>query len=254
MDPIQVDAYLRRIGVARPSQTNLAALARLQMGHLLSIPFENLDIDRGIPLSLDPGDLFQKVVVHRRGGFCYELNSLFAQLLGALGFRVTLASARVHDDRGEPGPPFDHLAILVECGGETLLADVGFGDGFRQPLRLEAERIQTQAFRDFLLERDGGEWLLSGRFPDGDWQPMYLLDPTPRRLDEFGGMFRYHQESPDSPFPRKRVCTQATSDGRITLHRDRLVVTRAGGKTETPVPEARWKAVLEAEFGIRLRS
>lgn len=251
MEPADVDAYLRRIGVARPSQPNLAALSRLQMGHLWSVPFENLDIARGIPLSLDPGDLFEKVVVRRRGGFCYELNSLFAQLLEALGFKVTLVSARVYNDDGILGLPFDHLALVVDVR-EPVLVDVGFGDGFRQPLRLESGRVQTQTFRDFLLEEGGDGWLLNGRFPGADWEPMYLIDPSPRRLAEFEGMFRYHQTSPESPFPNKRVCTLATSDGRITLHRDRLVVTRAGEKSETPVPEGEWWAVLEREFGIQL--
>jgi len=251
MRPCDVDTYLARIGLARPSAPNVAALARLQMGHLLSVPFENLDIPRGRALSLDPADLFDKIVVRRRGGFCYELNHLFSLLLGALGFEVELVSARVYGASGEPGPPFDHLALRVRCN-EPWLVDVGFGDGFREPLRWEIDRVQTQSFRDFRLESGDSGVLLSGRAPGSQWEPVYVVDPTSRSIREFEPMFLYHQTSPASPFPHKRVCTRATPDGRISLLNDRRVEISGPERTESPVDEADRARVLLADFGIRL--
>ena len=111
---MDVDAYLTRIGATRASD-----LPDLHRRHQTAVPFENLSIHLGEQISLDPGDLFDKIVTRGRGGFCYELNGLFAVLLEMLGHKVTRVSARVGD-----GPPFDHLALLVD---DAWLVDVGFG-------------------------------------------------------------------------------------------------------------------------------
>ena len=85
----------------------------MHRAHLLAVPFENLDIHLGRPISLDQDALFGKIVTRRRGGFCYELNGLFALLLRELGFEVTLLSAGVARADGGFGPEFDHLTLLV---------------------------------------------------------------------------------------------------------------------------------------------
>ncbi len=99
----------------------------------MTVPFENLSIHLGEPIDLDGDALFDKVVTRRRGGFCYELNGAFAQLLSALGFPVTLRAARVFAD-GVPNPPCDHLVLQVDAPGPWLV-DVGFGDHSLRPLR-----------------------------------------------------------------------------------------------------------------------
>jgi N-hydroxyarylamine O-acetyltransferase len=139
-------AYLKRLGFHRHDGPTLESLAALQRAHLEHIPFENLDIHLGNPVILDEELLYEKIVNRHRGGFCYELNGLFAALLEALGYGVTRLSARVFDD-GEPGPEFDHLLLLVDLKAEAgwcYLVDVGFGEAFRVPLRLEADRQQPQ--------------------------------------------------------------------------------------------------------------
>ncbi len=111
------------------------ALRRLHVAHLRTVPFENLDIHRGVPIVLEQDRILKKLVTDRRGGFCYELNSGFAWLLSELGYRVTLLSAEVARPEGGFGIPFDHMALLVEADGGLWLADVGFGDSFLYPLR-----------------------------------------------------------------------------------------------------------------------
>src|SRR5262245_27861823 len=126
-----IDAYLGRIGYTGSRAPTLEVLRALHRAHLYAVPFENLDIHAGRRIVLDQDALFQKVVTHRRGGFCYELNGLFAALLRKLGFDVTLLSGRVHNDGGF-GPEYDHMTLLVKLDGRWL-ADVGFGSSFHDP-------------------------------------------------------------------------------------------------------------------------
>src|SRR5918995_2554428 len=110
---MDVDAYLERIDYRGPLAPTAETLRRLHVAHLLAVPFENLSIHAGEPVVLDDEALFEKIVARRRGGFCYELNGLFAWLLRALGFRVTMLSARVVN-RGVVGPEYDHLTLQVD--------------------------------------------------------------------------------------------------------------------------------------------
>ena len=126
---VDATAYLKRINYRGPLAPTAETLRRLQVAHLLSVPFENLSIHTGEPIVLDDDALFEKIVVRRRGGFCYELNGLFAALLRALGFHVEMLSAGVVSQAGEFGPEFDHMTLLVSLA-ERWLADVGFGDSF----------------------------------------------------------------------------------------------------------------------------
>src|SRR3954453_19750282 len=129
---MDADAYLKRLGLdARPPAT-LDGLARLTLAHLYTVPFENLDIPAGRPIELELPLLFDKVVTRHRGGFCYELNSLYGWLLQELGFAVTILAAR-STTKGTLGIPFDHLLLRVDFD-EPVLVDVGWGETYRSPL------------------------------------------------------------------------------------------------------------------------
>ena len=132
---LDLPSYLARINYSGPNESTAKTLRALHHAHLLAVPFENLDIALGRKIITDEDAILNKIVTLRRGGFCYELNYAFAALLRALGFHVTLLSARVARSNGEEGPEFDHLALRVDLG-EPWLADVGFGESFLEPLRL----------------------------------------------------------------------------------------------------------------------
>src|SRR6266536_570638 len=187
MNDKELAAYLDRIGAGRPAKADTAALRSLHRAHLLTVPFENLSIHLGEPISLEPGELIDKIVTRRRGGFCYELNGAFALLLGALGFDVGLLSARVFgDDR--LGPPFDHLALLVPTadGDGPWLADVGFGSNSEFPLRFDERGRQDDPAGSFQLAEAGtgaGYGADHGAGPQAgdidvirDGQPQYRLE------------------------------------------------------------------------------
>jgi N-hydroxyarylamine O-acetyltransferase len=247
-----INAYLDRIAYAGPTAPTLETLRALHRSHHLSVPFENLDIHLGREIVLDEQRQFDKIVTRQRGGFCFELNGLFARLLRELGFRVTLLAARVWDGtRADFGPEFDHLLLRVDLD-EPWLADVGFGDSYLEPIRLSTDE-QQDGERSYRLDPDGERLVLMERRPDQAWQPQYRFSLTPRRLPEFAGMCRHHQTSPDTHFTRQRVVSRATPDGRITLSDDRLITTRHGRRDERRLagPEA-VRAALRAYFGVDL--
>src|SRR3954447_25028309 len=106
---MEIDAYLKRIAYRGSREPTVETLRQLHRAHLLAVPFENLDIPLGNPIVLSVPSFYDKIVERRRGGFCYELNGLFAWLLEQLGFHVELLSAGVFSGN-RPGPEFDHLA------------------------------------------------------------------------------------------------------------------------------------------------
>src|SRR5882672_2815396 len=136
MDQDTAIKYLSRIGATLPSAPTLEVLRDLHVRHLRSVPFENLSIHLAERIELEEEVLVDKIIRRRRGGFCYELNGLFASLLSALGFQVTLLAARVSGDDRRFGPLFDHLALVVDLD-ERWLVDVGFGSYITYPLRLD---------------------------------------------------------------------------------------------------------------------
>ncbi len=245
------NAYLNRIDYRGPISPTLEILRSLHLAHLLAVPFENLDIHLGRPIILDEERFFEKIVGHRRGGFCYELNGLFALLLEDLGFDVTRHSARVYRGSGF-GPEFDHL-VLVARLEEQWLVDVGFGDCFRFPLRLHESEDQTQFGHTYRIACDGESWTMLERNAAGENVDGYAFTLKPRRLSEFAGRCHYHQTSALSHFTQKRICSRATPDGRITLSDLKLIITERGERREWLLNEGNeYSAALREHFGINL--
>jgi N-hydroxyarylamine O-acetyltransferase len=247
---IDVGAYLRRINVAGPLSVDVETLRRLHLAHLRAVPFENLSIHWHEPIILADETLFDKVVRRRRGGFCYELNGLFAALLRALGFRVTMLSAGVANANGGFGPDFDHMTLMVNLE-RPYLADVGFGDSFLEPLRLDDRDEQSQGARTFRIDELQGQWVLNRREPGEDFRPQYRFDLRPHVYADYGEMCLYHQRSPDSHFTRERICSIATPDGRLTLSGRRFITTTGADRVERVLDGDREVSnVLQQTFGI----
>jgi N-hydroxyarylamine O-acetyltransferase len=249
---VDIPAYLARIHYSGPTEANAETLRALHRAHLVAVPFENLDIHLGRKITVDEAAILNKVVGLRRGGFCYELNGAFAALLRALGFRVTLFSARVARANGGEGPEFDHLTLRVDLE-DPWLADVGFGESFLEPFRLETGRDQLDPTGTYRLLAQGERLRIEKFVPDGSWKPQYSFSLQPRCLEEFAGMCRYHQTSPESSFTQERICSRATPDGRITLSEMKLIVTSKGEREERSLAsEEEWSSTLRKKFGIRL--
>ncbi|HEY7598192.1 MAG TPA: arylamine N-acetyltransferase [Actinophytocola sp.] len=248
MDDQTVRRYLERIGAPAPGEPTIDLLRDLHVRHQRTVPFENLSIHLGEPIVLDEATLVGKIVDRRRGGFCYELNGLFAQLLRALGFRVTLLSAKVFTPDGALTHPFDHAVLRVDLD-ERFLVDVGFGAHASYPLRQDWPEPQADP---------GGEFLVVDA-PNGDVDvltngtPQYRVEARARELSDFAPTCWWQQTSPDSHFTRSLTCSRLTDDGRVTISGNRLVTTAAGERTESVL--AGDDAVREAyrtHFGFEL--
>lgn len=248
---LDVAAYLHRIDYSGPKEPTPATLRDLHVAHLRTVPFENLDIALGRPIVLDPDALVRKIVERHRGGYCYELNGLFALLLRELGFDVTMLSARVAGEGGGYSPDFDHMALIVRFE-EPWLADVGFGELFLRPLRLEVRAEQPEGGNAFRITEEGDGRLLSRQDGPGDWKRQYRFTLTPRRLEEFRPRNRWQQTSPESHFTRNSICTRVTPEGRITLSGSRLIVTAGAKRHERILTDKERTATLRDAFGIEL--
>jgi len=249
---LDVSSYLARISYSGETCPTAETLRAIHRAHLLAVPFENLDIALGRKIVVDEAVTVHKIVELRRGGFCYELNGAFAALLRAMGFKVTLLSARVVRAKGGEGPEFDHLTLLVELD-EPWLADVGFGESFLEPLRMEPGREQVDPAGRFRLIPLGERLQLEKFECDGHWKRQYSFTLQPRNLQDFAEMCHFHQTSLESHFTQNRICTRATADGRVTLSEMKLIVTRNGKREERLLSSAAERIqVLRDHFGINL--
>ncbi|WP_433362726.1 arylamine N-acetyltransferase family protein [Streptosporangium sp. CA-115845] len=251
MDEVQITRYLDRLGVARLAEPDALSLRALQFAHLRTVPFENLSIHLGEPISLDSDALFDKIVNRRRGGFCYELNGLFAELLTALGYRVTLLAARVFGG-GAPGPLFDHLALRVDLD-EPWLVDVGFGDFSDEPLRLHERAEQKDGGGVFRIAPAPGDHGDHGDLDithNGD--PGYRLTARPYELADFVPTCWWQATSPQSHFTRSPICSMRTARGRTTLRDRKLISSVDGERAERVLDETELLPAYLDSFGITL--
>jgi N-hydroxyarylamine O-acetyltransferase len=246
---LDATAYLKRMNYSGSLDPNAETLRQLQVAHLLSVPFENLSIHAGEPIVLNDMDLFNKLVVRRRGGFCYELNGLFAALLRSLGFDVQMLSASVANSEGVWGPEFDHMTLLVTLE-DRWLADVGFGDSFVEPLLLDERAEQVQGSRRYRIDEQDGRLMLLQKVEDSDWKPQYRFTLEPHVYSDYDEMCRYQQTSPESHFTRHRICSKLTSDGRITISNKRLITTKGNVKEERELGDDEVSKALREHFGI----
>ena len=253
---MEINAYLQRINYHGSLFPSAQTLRDLQVAHLLSVPFENLSIHSAEPIVLNDDALFAKVVKRRRGGFCYELNGLFAGLLRELGFEVTMLSAQVANAEGVFGPDFDHMTLLVipKNSSERWLADVGFGDSFLEPLQLDFGREQVQGESAYQIIEGESHLIMMQREGNDEWKAQYRFTQCPYEYADYAAMCRFHQTSPESHFTKARVCTLATPEGRITLSEMRLITTLRGHERQERLltDDAEYALSLKEHFGIVL--
>lgn len=249
---MNVTAYLQHIGYTEQVSVSLQTLNGLQRAHLLRVPFENLDIHLG--RTINPEHSYRKVVEQGRGGFCYELNYLFYQLLSALGFDAQLLSARVYNSGTQQyGAEFDHMAVLVKLPEGNFLADVGFGEFTFHPLKIELHTLQHDERGVFVIEQADETYLVVKK-QDGDaFTPEYIFTLHPRTLRDFATMCLFHQTSADSHFTQKRLCSLPVPGGRITLSGNTLKISSAGTSQETILEnEAAFREALFTHFKVRI--
>jgi len=216
---MDLQAYFDRIGFTGVARPDLATLRALHRGHALGISYENLDVQLARPTTPDPQAAFDKIVRRGRGGWCYEMNGVLGAALDAVGFKVTrLAGGVMRELRGDEAIG-NHLVLLVDLDGEPWIADVGFGDGPREPYPLREGAFACDGY-DFRLERiEGGWWRLHNHAGGGAPNFDFTLDPADPAL--LAAKCHELQTSPASVFVMTAIAQRHTPD-EIRMLRGRL--------------------------------
>jgi N-hydroxyarylamine O-acetyltransferase len=244
--------YLKRINYLNEIIVDDETLMQLHEHHVLNVPFENLDVHykRFFDLALE--NLYKKIVVHNRGGFCYELNALFNALLNNVGFKSSIIAARIFDDLDNLGPEYDHMCLYVETN-KKYLADVGYGDLFTRPLEIK-EGIQSDGRNLFKIERlKGQDFVLSMCSDQTNFYKKYLFNLKAVQIHEFDKICSDKQTNPNSYFVKNTICTKPTSSGRLTLFNNKLIEKRDTERIEQLIQnDAELRRVLKTLFGITI--
>jgi N-hydroxyarylamine O-acetyltransferase len=250
---LDLDAYLERIGYDGPLRPAPETFVALHRSHVSAVPFENLDIMLGRGTSIDLGTIQNKIVRRRRGGYCYEMNVLFAASLDRIGIPVRLQLIRTHDPLVDPRPR-SHLVVLVDIGGRWWFGDVGFGSGLFEPVQLDRRGQFTQG---------GWTYRLTGPGPDGaqrmqelqadTWITMYTITDEPTYRVDVGVANENTSTSPGSPFVRRPIAVHRHPDAERRLLGRTFSVLRPDRSTSTvAIADEDYAATLAEQFALEL--
>lgn len=251
-EQVHLTAYFERIGFSGSIAPTLSTLEALHALHPASIPFENLNPVLGLPVPLDQASLEQKLLVERRGGYCFEHNMLFMRVLRELDFPVVGYAARVlwnHPVGAER--PLSHMVLGVDVGGVPYLADVGFGSmTLTAPLKLRAGIEQETPYGAYRLVGEAPSYRLEAKVLE-DWKPVYSFDLIEQSEEDYTAL----NDAVYSRMTDALVAARSEKDQRHTLRDFRLsTYPREAGEIERRVltSAAEIKAVLSETFGINL--
>lgn len=250
---MNIEEYIDRIGYDGNISCDINCLKSLHRKHVMTIPFEALDVQLKRKIDLNLERIYKKVIIDKRGGYCYELNFLFHSFLTSIGFKSSLISARIFDD-GSYGPEFDHMSIVVSLQ-DLWLVDVGYGDLFIEPIKIYPRIIQNDRFKKYKIENiDNVNFLLLESLKDmTDFQSRYMFDLKSREIGDFEEQNHIKQFSSESYFVKNRICTLATKDGRKTVLNDVFKV-KTGDQVHKRIikGENDFVYLLASEFNIKI--
>jgi N-hydroxyarylamine O-acetyltransferase len=255
-DNFDLDLYLKRIGFIGEVAANSATVKTLMQQQLRTVPFENLDVQAGKIVSLVPEEIVSKIIgadgMGRRGGYCYEVNALFAMALTALriDYQFVFCRPMFYPMRR----PKTHMALIVNVEQEQWLCDLGFGSyGLRAPIALSQVNIpQTQDYDCFrLLAPVAGDYVLQAKL-DEQWVSQYGFDLYPADWIDFMPANYLNSTHPDTIFVQKYLVIQQHATGRTMLVGNELKQWQQGAVTVTPVEPAQLASILKQQFNLDL--
>ncbi len=241
--------YCQRIGFVGALRADIETVQALMQHQLRSVPFENLDVLAGKPISLDPADIVAKIIGQRRGGYCYEVNGVFAMALQALGIAYQFVAARPMFYSVKR--PRTHMALLVTLDGVEWLCDLGFGSyGIRAPLRLDVlETPVMQGYDTFMLSEESGDIVLKAQV-EGVWAKQYGFNRCAVEWIDFAPANWLNSTHPDAVFTQKPLIVVFTADGRNILFGDSFKQVEAGVTTQRILASPEQAEVLAAHFHL----
>jgi N-hydroxyarylamine O-acetyltransferase len=251
-EALDLDAYLRRVDHRGGREPTLATLQALHLAHATHIPFENLDILLGRPIRIDLESLQAKLVAGGRGGYCFEQNTLFGAVLGALGFEVSLLAARVRFGATRVLPR-THMVLKVRSEDADWLADVGFGAaGLLRPLRFGERSADRQFAWTYRLADEAGQWVLRS-LREGVWTDLYAFTLEPQLSVDFEVANHYVSTHPQSRFVQTLTAQRITPEERRMLVNHELSIERATGTERRTLSgdDTELLALLAEAFDLR---
>lgn len=248
---MRLQPYLDRIEYRGSVRPGFATLAALQEAHVCSVPFENLDVQLGHPLSTRIEEAYEKIVANRRGGWCYEQNGLFGWVLSQIGFEVTRVSASVMREQRGAASAASHLCLIVQCPESTkpYLVDVGFGGSMYRPIALAEAQYDQAPFKLGLNRLDDRNW----RFWEdlGDGQFTYDFTEEPACESSLAEKSSLLQSDPASSFVLNLVAQQRSRNRHCSLRGRVFSIAESGArKTKTVDSPEELVAILANEFGL----
>jgi len=254
MSEFSLEKYFQRIGYTpSPEEDALTVFMNLHIHHALNIPFENIDVYNKKLLDLTPDGLFEKIVENKRGGYCFEMNTFFAEVLRRMGYQVTPVLARLNG-RGNGFGAHSHRANMVTIDGVRWMADVGYGGGgCIAPVNVTSTEVQNRCGQSFKAHWDDEYgYVVAYKNEAGEYCDYISFFPIDTPEQDFVMLSYYTNMNPDSGFRKNLMIMRPTLDGRITLNGNILRTNRGGVKTEEEIPEDRLEAVLEEYFGLKV--
>ncbi|KAG9467909.1 hypothetical protein GDO78_014064 [Eleutherodactylus coqui] len=254
---MDVKAYMQRVNLTDCEPPSLTALRKLHSHHAHSVPMESLSIHSGEKIILDIPWIYNKIVVRRRGGFCFENNGLFLWVLQQLGYEPKVLSSRVKERPfGNFSPPFSHMILTVELEGRRWLCDVGYGEGIIEPFPLEDGWEEEQDSGVYRIRVEGDEWYME-RKDEELWRTLYKFTLEERTFEDFREMCEYLQTTPSSFFVRRSFCSLQLPRARLTYMGRSLIsteYTKGGGSVKTirELTDEEIPSLLRDKFGIVL--
>jgi N-hydroxyarylamine O-acetyltransferase len=220
---LDLEAYLARIGHDGDRTPTAATLQALQRAHVLSVPWDNLDMALRRPVRLDVEGLQDKLVRQRRGGTCSEHTTLFAAALERLGFHPTGMSGRVRMGVTRIRPA-THGLVRVPVEGQVWLCDVGFGGSPLEPVELADGAESKQDDWRYRLTREADQWVLHSR-RGGRWLTVHTFTEDRRYPVDYAVTNHYVATNPRSPFSGRVMAQRVTSEAHLMLENTRLTTT-----------------------------
>ena len=249
-DNFTLKKYFERTNYNSEINAHISTVSEIMRCQLFSVPFENLDVQAGKIVSLVPEEIVEKILVHNRGGYCYEVNGLFAMALAELGVPYIFVAARpmIYPVRR----PKTHMAIVAEVDGEKWLIDLGFGsNSIRKPMRLDVTDVEVQqdADRFMLSKTDESKYRLKA-FVEGEWVNQYEFDLYPQEWIDFVPANHLNSTHPDTIFVKKLIVVLQNPTGKVVLMGDTLKTVSNGITTKEFVSPENRSAILSTHFGL----
>ncbi|NMW20800.1 MAG: arylamine N-acetyltransferase [Chlorobiaceae bacterium] len=249
-DNFTLEKYFDRVGYNGNASKDIVTLTDIMRCQLFSVPFENLDVQAGKIVSLVPEEIVEKIVMRKRGGYCYEVNGLFAMALQELGVPYIFVAARpmIYPVRR----PKTHMALVVDVDGEEWLFDLGFGvHGIRKPMRLTVLDVEIKQDSDvFMLSKSNENRYLLKALSEGEWANQYEFDLSPQEWIDFVPANHLNSTHPDAIFVKKLLVVLHNPTGREILIGDTFKSVVNGKTTKQFISMENRASILASKFGL----